>query len=157
MLMKQSVIGDEALKVLEGDLGNYFGNVKDGKDLDSVVAEILSDRSLFTFLAINLEEGKGLRLDYCEGFDNIAFYKHYGLTLDFNVPRKIKMFGFESLNFGCFAYEQSIKNTLELWSSFPYKNDERLEISRPSVEDFCRDVNMTLQDPRSYVVQLPSK
>ncbi|MBT4166465.1 hypothetical protein HOE04_05485 [archaeon] len=159
MWTKQSVIGGEARNVLEGHIDNYFGSVKDGEDLDSVVAEVLKDRDLFDFLMINLEEGKGLRVGYIYDFDDIAFYRHYGLTLDLNVPRKIKMFGFESLDPGVFAYEKTLKKTLRVRSCFPYTNISSVESSeklRPSVEDFCNNLNMHLQDPFKYVIQLPS-
>ena len=156
MLVQQSVIGDKARKVLEGDLSQYFEKVKDGEDLNSVVEEVLNDRDLFDFLMVNLKKGTGLKLGYVEGFDDIAFYMHYGLTVNLDIPRKIEIFGFESLDLGVFVYEQAIQKTLRLCPSFPYCNGAGFSNgSCPSAEKFSKEVNMTLQDSQRYVVQLP--
>ncbi|MBU3912793.1 MAG: hypothetical protein KKB21_04515 [Nanoarchaeota archaeon] len=150
MLVKVPVISNKTRRVLQAQLSKDFPEVEDKGDLDSVVSEVLGDRDIFMFLAGHLPEGKGLKLGMSNYWDDTNVYVHYGLALDLEVHRKTKLF--TSASFNPYGLEPK---EFGLYSQFPSWGVYRLA-EWPSSEEFAERVNNVLQNPKPYLINLPS-
>lgn len=151
MLIRKDAINKKLRDFLEDSLLDYF-KFKQGEDLDSAVEEVLNDRDLFTFLAVNLDKGKGLWLGYVRIYRNLYdhynYNLHYGLTLDFEVPRRTAIFSFRSNSPVPYYISQNSIRSLKLGYSL---SDEKLKSC------FCNHVEGILTHPEieKFVIDLP--
>ncbi len=138
MLVSKPVIYSETREVLEEHLRNHF-QTPEGIDLDAVVAEILHDKDLFTFLAIHLDEEKGLYLGSMRYDCDEIIPVHYGLTLDFKVPRKSQIFYYRDK-----SIERQEK--ISLCDIVPHHQ------GCPSPKQFITQINNVLKNPKDYLI-----
>lgn len=146
-------IDEKTRTVLTTKLADHF-KYTEGDDLQAVVSEVLSDRDLFTFLAVFLADDTGLKLGTMSYWDDATVNIDYGLTIDFhNPPRQTKLFTAEY-----FGYTPVLSEGSRLNIMFPeeYLTSDvgRFCSNAPTPKDFVAAVNAVLQDPKQYVVPL---
>ena len=152
MLVKESALKDSTLNNLEKSLkANY--SFKNGENLDSVLKEVLNNRTLNLYLLSFLPADKGIRIGKTGYWDDIRVHVYYGLTLDFNeIPRKT----------GLFISEQTSADDVKLkaiTNHFPtyYEQYKSPFDGWPSPQEFLERVNNILSDEdkiKDYLVDL---
>lgn len=150
MLVKTDILSTETRRFLEKEFKKHFKH-EEGKYLDSIVSEVLNDRDIFMFLATFLQERHGLRLGNMNYFDDIGVEIHYGLALNFNIPRRTVLFTFEE--FGGIIEEHLSVGGFRI----PDYKERYLFSGRPTTEQFIEQVNTVLINPKPYVYRFVDK
>ncbi len=147
MLVKKSVIDEGIRESINAKINNQF-IYKEGSDLDSVIGEVLHDRDLFTYLALNFKHNQGLEIGCNSYFDDITVEEHYGLILDFNnIPRELKLYSFE------------VPTPLYPRKSFDLFLGNRLRTtySQLEPESFLRNLNASLENKEKNLIEFDER
>ena len=146
MLLEKSAINDKTREKIRNSIDNFFVKPKQGKGLDAVISEVLSDKDLFLYMATHSIPYSGIILGQMNYFDDIAVQVPYGITYDFKHP-SLNIFTFDFYAFG--SAEKPIE-TLELYKSLPSKrsmgvNTEENYSDYPTIDSFLTSLNNILQ------------
>ena len=153
MLYQAPVITKQTKAYFTICFDKYLPKGKSGATLQDVVAEVLHDRNLFTFLAAFLPQNHGLILGKTRFYNDIAVQVTYGLTVDFDeLPRQTRLFTFET-------YGSFMQKDLHLGAGFPSNLTEKYRFEGyPTPEEFAQSVNTVLQTHDTfYLIQLDLK
>ena len=141
MLESVNVINEKIIKKLEKDLVGYY-KFKEGNDLNSVVSEILNNRTLNLYLLSFLPKDNGILLGNTSYFDDIRVDIHYGLTVNFaDSPRKTELFIVHSVD-DFFKQKREGFKIEDLGFCFPdYSRTHEYFEGWPSSIEFIEDFN----------------
>lgn len=142
MLVKKSLIEEDTLRYFQENFDKSF-QYKEGGDLQSVIDEVLHDRNIFTFFALYFEPRQGLELGSTNYWDDITVEEHYGLILDFNTPRRLKLFNYNAVR------PSFSKRNIEVYLGYGVHNTE----GRLTPETFIQQVNDALRNPKEHLIE----